>query len=304
MSSIYSQALLAPLLIEYWMCRGQKGFHSFPGKFDLIFSIKSSQSWVKSKKTDWTTVRKTPNYACRNLVFRSFLDWHWNCLAPACVFPGRDLMCGLIQNDRDGCKEGRKPKIRPIVTVVLETDGKPSFPPSFCPSGKSVRSSRTYWAKTALLWAPPDRPPSWTWTSRDTSHTSGNAHTRDVYTKAMNILLKKWSQNWVQAASNGVRLPSVLAATALPFSKQAAVQFVSWHELVGLMSHLWRHPSQNLHKREKNNIVWIQFNEIEEQLRGDLTFKKLPEDPTRRTNQYHTAKKLFDGSFISSCCCL
>lgn len=60
--------------------------------------------------------------------------------------------------------------------VVLETDGKPSFPPSFCLSGKSVRSSRTYWAKIVLLWAPPDRPPSWTWTSRDTSHTSGNTH--------------------------------------------------------------------------------------------------------------------------------
>lgn len=35
-------------------------------------------------------------------------------------------MCGLIQNDEDGYK-GRKK--REIVTVVLETDGKPSVPP-------------------------------------------------------------------------------------------------------------------------------------------------------------------------------
>lgn len=41
-------------------------------------------------------------------------------------------MCGLIQNDGEGC--ARKQKRKQIATVVLETDGKPlvPLPPSVC----------------------------------------------------------------------------------------------------------------------------------------------------------------------------
>lgn len=153
----------------------------------------------------------------------------------------------------------KKPRKTQIVPVVLETDGKPSFPPSFCPSGKSVRSSRTYWAKTALLWAPPDRPPSWTWTSRDTSHTSGNTHTQ-----VMDIFLTMFPL-WGQ--SKRLKLVSVDSFLAEPgcspfwlwplchFRKLQLCSLLfgtNYREagnsgLLAEMSHLWHHPPQNIH---------------------------------------------------------
>lgn len=128
----------------------------------------------------------------------------------------------------------KKKKKTEIATVVLETDGKPSLPPSFCPSGKSVRSSRICWAKIVLLWAPPDRPPSWTWTSRDTSHTSGNTHTHT------SLCITNMMHN-----DSSLESPFTIKTTEcrkfsccspfwlwplLPFSKDAAVQFVIWHK--------------------------------------------------------------------------
>ncbi len=105
-----------------------------------------------------------------------FLDRHWTCFAPACTI-SFNYVLGVIFVHVDSRRWGwvqekhQKHKLQRLCWRQMVNSR--SLPP-FCLSGKSVRSSRTYWAKIVLLWAPPDRPPSWTWTSRDTSHTSGN----------------------------------------------------------------------------------------------------------------------------------
>lgn len=111
----------------------------------------------------------------------------WKCFACFCIvfelqapasfkcFLGRVYM--WVENDEDGSKIEKKAQVATVVVwrqMVNPHSLPPSLHPSVCLSGKSVRSSRTYWAKIVLLWAPPDQPPSWTWTYRDTSHTSGN----------------------------------------------------------------------------------------------------------------------------------